>query len=235
MATLETPAPAQGRSASLGMSPVVVISTAFLFFMVCVAVFAEWLAPAHFTTQNLAARLRPPMTVQGDFTYYLGTDQLGRDILSRVIYGARTSLLTAVGAVAIAAAIGVPMGLIAGYFGGWRDAILMRIVDVLLALPGILFAMALIAGAPGVSGAAVSGPAAVQGAAGDAANIAVVQSLYAAFAAGDGATIGAVLSPELVWIEAEAGPTPTSIPTWDRRRCSRACSAASARPSPVSW
>jgi len=62
-----------------------------------------------------------------------------------VIYGARTSLLTAGGAVMIAAVVGVPIGLVAGYFGGWRDAVLMRIVDVLLALPGILFAMALIA------------------------------------------------------------------------------------------
>jgi ABC-type dipeptide/oligopeptide/nickel transport system permease subunit len=62
-----------------------------------------------------------------------------------VIYGGRTSLLTAAGAVTIAACVGVPIGLVAGFFGGWRDAVLMRLVDVLLALPGILFAMALIA------------------------------------------------------------------------------------------
>ena len=65
--------------------------------------------------------------------------------MSRAIYGARTSLLTAAGAVGIAAAIGIPIGLVAGFFGGWRDAVLMRAVDVLLALPGILFAMAMIA------------------------------------------------------------------------------------------
>lgn len=77
--------------------------------------------------------------------HWFGADELGRDILARVIYGARTSLVTAAGAVAIAAVIGVPMGLVAGFFGGWRDAVLMRIVDVMMALPAILFAMALIA------------------------------------------------------------------------------------------
>jgi peptide/nickel transport system permease protein len=77
--------------------------------------------------------------------HWFGVDELGRDILARVVYGARTSLLTAAGAVALAGAVGVPVGLAAGFFGGWRDAVLMRCVDVLLALPGILFAMALIA------------------------------------------------------------------------------------------
>ncbi|GAB4180782.1 MAG: ABC transporter permease [Thalassobaculales bacterium] len=77
--------------------------------------------------------------------YPFGADELGRDILARVIHGARTSLLTAAGAVALAASIGVPMGLIAGFFGGWRDALLMRVVDLMLALPSILLALALIA------------------------------------------------------------------------------------------
>ncbi|HVL71174.1 MAG TPA: ABC transporter permease [Beijerinckiaceae bacterium] len=90
--------------------------------------------------QNLVLMLEGPSAA-----HWFGTDELGRDIMARVIHGARTSLLTAAGAVTLAAAIGVPIGLVAGFFGGWRDALLMRVVDVLLALPAILFAMALIA------------------------------------------------------------------------------------------
>jgi peptide/nickel transport system permease protein len=90
--------------------------------------------------QDILASLEPPSAA-----HWFGADELGRDILARVIFGARTSLLTAAGAVVIAGAIGVPIGLMAGFFGGWRDALLMRFVDVLLALPGILFAMAMIA------------------------------------------------------------------------------------------
>jgi peptide/nickel transport system permease protein len=90
--------------------------------------------------QDIARSLEGPSR-----DYLFGADELGRDIFARVVYGARTSLTTAAGAVAIAALIGVPIGLVAGFFGGWRDAVLMRFVDFLLALPGILFAMALIA------------------------------------------------------------------------------------------
>lgn len=120
--------------------PAALLSIAYLAVIIAVSLSAQWVWPVDPLYQDLGATLEPPGAA-----YWFGTDELGRDILSRVIYGARTSLLTAGGAVAIAAAIGVPMGLIAGYFGGWRDAVLMRIVDVLLALPGILFAMALIA------------------------------------------------------------------------------------------
>jgi ABC-type dipeptide/oligopeptide/nickel transport system permease subunit len=90
--------------------------------------------------QDLVASLEGPGA-----EHWFGTDELGRDLFARAVFGARTSLTTAAGAVAIAGAIGVPVGLVAGFFGGWRDAVLMRLVDVLLALPGILFAMAMIA------------------------------------------------------------------------------------------
>jgi ABC-type dipeptide/oligopeptide/nickel transport system permease subunit len=91
-------------------------------------------------TQNVSNLLQPPSA-----QHWFGTDELGRDILARTVHGARTSLFAAVGAVIIASSVGVPIGLIAGFLGGWRDAVLMRIIDVMLALPTILFAMALIA------------------------------------------------------------------------------------------
>ncbi len=116
------------------------LGAGFLVSTVATAFLAPWLLSIDPLAQDLVATLEPP-----SWAYWFGTDELGRDILARVIYGARTSLLTAAGAVTIAACIGIPIGLIAGFFGGWRDALLMRVVDVLLALPGILFAMAMIA------------------------------------------------------------------------------------------
>lgn len=112
----------------------------FLAVLVLSTSLARWILPFDALTQDFTATLQGPNSV-----HWFGTDELGRDILARVVYGARTSLITAGGAVAIAAFIGVPIGLVAGFFGGWRDTVLMRFVDVLLSLPGILFAMALIA------------------------------------------------------------------------------------------
>lgn len=77
--------------------------------------------------------------------HLLGTDQLGRDIASRMIHGARASLIVAAGVAAVGAGIGVPLGLVAGYLGRWTDAVAMRVVDLLLAVPGILLALVIIA------------------------------------------------------------------------------------------
>jgi ABC-type dipeptide/oligopeptide/nickel transport system permease subunit len=115
------------------------LGVVFMLAMTLTAVLAP-LLPIDPLAQDLLATLEGPSA-----THWFGADELGRDIFARVIFGARTSLLTAVGAVVIAGSIGVPIGLVAGFFGGWRDAVLMRLVDVLLALPGILVAMALIA------------------------------------------------------------------------------------------
>ncbi len=116
------------------------LSIVFLAVITLAATFARWVVAADPLAQDLVNTLDAPSAA-----HWFGTDELGRDIMARVIYGARTSLLTAAGAVTIAGVIGIPIGLVAGFFGGWRDALLMRVVDVLLALPGILFAMALIA------------------------------------------------------------------------------------------
>lgn len=115
------------------------LAAGFLTVITVLAVFADVL-PFDPLSQDIVHSLQGPSA-----KYWFGTDELGRDIMSRVVYGARTSLMTAVGAVFIAGVIGIPIGLVSGFFGGWRDAVLMRGVDVLLALPSILFAMALIA------------------------------------------------------------------------------------------
>lgn len=115
------------------------LSFAYLTVVALTAIFAG-LLPLDPLAQSIADSLKPPSAEA-----WFGTDELGRDILARVVYGARTSLLTAFGAVLIAALIGIPVGLVAGFYGDWRDSLLMRCIDVLLALPNILFAMALIA------------------------------------------------------------------------------------------
>lgn len=91
-------------------------------------------------------QMSPTARLQGpSLAYPLGTDEFGRSILSRVIYGGQTSLLIALSAVGLAMIIGVPLGTIAGYYGGWIDSLIMRLQDVLLAFPAILFAILLIA------------------------------------------------------------------------------------------
>ena len=119
--------------------PAAALGAAYLVAITLAVVSAD-MAGLDPLAQDLVRMLEGPSA-----DYPFGTDELGRDILARVIHGARTSLLTAAGAVALAASIGVPMGLIAGFFGGWRDSLLMRIVDLMLALPGIMLALALIA------------------------------------------------------------------------------------------
>ncbi|MBP6851708.1 MAG: ABC transporter permease [Rhodoferax sp.] len=116
------------------------VSVLYLALLLLASLLVGWALPLDPLAQDYVNMLKGPSAA-----HWFGTDELGRDVLARVVYGARTSLLTAAGAVAIAAVIGVPIGLMAGFFGGWRDAVLMRIVDVLLSLPGILFAMAMIA------------------------------------------------------------------------------------------
>ena len=124
----------------------VYIFGAVLMLIVLAAVFAPLVAPHDPLAQSLRARLNPPFWIEGGSTeYLLGTDRLGRDILSRIIYGARTSLAIGLVALVIGSTLGTTAGLIAGYFGGWLDELLMTVVDIQLAFPFILLAIALVA------------------------------------------------------------------------------------------
>ena len=115
----------------------------FLFLMA--AFFAEYLAPHSPTDQNITNALRAPCFFEGGtFEHLLGTDELGRDILSRMIFGARISLLVGFVAVVLSGFIGTCLGLVSGYFGGRIDSIIMRFVDIQLSMPYILIALALI-------------------------------------------------------------------------------------------
>ncbi|WP_082677221.1 ABC transporter permease [Bacillus sp. FJAT-29937] len=111
-----------------------------VFLVVFVAIFADILAPYDPAKNNLSDMLKPPAWSDGGSpAYLLGTDNLGRDILSRIIFGTRVSLLVGVFSVILAGIIGIVVGLFAGYYGGIVDNVLMRIVDSFIAIPSILF------------------------------------------------------------------------------------------------
>lgn len=117
-----------------------VIGLVILSFMLFLAVFGPNIAPKDPNRQNLILRLKPPMVQDelGNVEFPMGTDALGRDVLSRMIYGARVSLTVGVVAVFIGGFIGIFFGLLAGYFGGVVDDIIMRVADIQLAFPFIL-------------------------------------------------------------------------------------------------
>ncbi|MCS7216163.1 MAG: ABC transporter permease [Candidatus Bipolaricaulota bacterium] len=110
-----------------------------LLFAVC-AIFAPYIAPHDPYAFSLAKKLQPPSRL-----HLLGTDELGRDLLSRIIHGTRVSLLMALISVAIGLAVGVPVGALSGFYGGWFDLLVQRAVDILLAFPGILLAIVVVA------------------------------------------------------------------------------------------
>jgi peptide/nickel transport system permease protein len=122
------------------------VPLAVLVVLCLLAVLAPWIAPYPPLKGSLSDKLLPPAWMSGGkLAHVLGTDLLGRDILSRVIYGARTSLSVAALAVIVAGTIGTFLGLVSGYFGGWIDIAIMRITDVALSLPLILVAIVLVA------------------------------------------------------------------------------------------
>lgn len=134
---------ASGRAAQAGArrpwsAPTVVFGFAALAALAGAALLAPAIAPFDPLAQIAVPLLEPAAP------HWLGTDELGRDILTRILYGLRLSLLTAAATAAAAAVVGVMLGLVSGYVGGWPDALMMRLVDVILSAPGVLLAIVLV-------------------------------------------------------------------------------------------
>ena len=162
-ARLLTDTPRSRREAKLGQlyrgwlqfkrNRLAVLGLAIVIALVLTAVFAPWIATHSPYEQNLAQRLLPP----GTPGHWLGTDEFGRDIFSRIVYGARVTLYIVVLVALIAAPIGLIVGTAAGYLGGWVDAALMRITDVFLAFPSLILALAFVAAlGPGIENAVIA-------------------------------------------------------------------------------
>ena len=114
--------------------------TAIVLVVVLGAIFAPWLLPWDASSQDLAHRLSGP-----SWQHWFGLDELGRDILARVVMGARVSLLVGFVVVGVSSAVGLAVGAVSGYYGGWIDQAIGRVMDVLMAFPGMLLAIALVA------------------------------------------------------------------------------------------
>ena len=136
------------RRNRLAMAGLVIVG-----ILLVVAALAPWIAPHDPFVQNLGNRLKPP----GTSGYWLGTDDFGRDILSRIIYGARITLYIIALVAVTAPVLGLLVGTVAGYFGGWADAVLMRLTDIFLAFPRLILALALVAVlGPGIENAVLA-------------------------------------------------------------------------------
>lgn len=156
-------APASRRQAWCGRSyrgwlhfrrnPLAVAGLVIIMSLLVIAAIGPLFAPHSPYAQDLDMRLMPP----GTEGYLLGTDELGRDILSRLLYGARITLYIVVLVAIIVAPVGLLIGTVAGYFGGWVDTVLMRITDVFLAFPRLILALALVAAlGPGIENAVIA-------------------------------------------------------------------------------
>jgi peptide/nickel transport system permease protein len=127
-------------------SPFGLLGVVILLVVIGAAVAAPYVAPHDPTKQSLLRRFTPPMwAAGGQHAYPLGTDQVGRDILSRIIHGARISLLVGVSAVVVSLVVGVSLGLASGYVGGRLDTVIMTVVDITLSFPQLLLALAFVA------------------------------------------------------------------------------------------
>jgi peptide/nickel transport system permease protein len=145
-----------GRSYRLALglvrNPLTLLGIIIVLALILTAIFADMIAPYSAIGQNLQIRLKPP-----SLTHLMGTDALGRDIFSRVVYGSRITL-TIVGLVAIIAApLGLFIGAISGYFGGWVDRVMMGLTDIFLSMPKLILALAFVAAlGPGINNAIIA-------------------------------------------------------------------------------
>jgi ABC-type dipeptide/oligopeptide/nickel transport system permease subunit len=134
------------RLANLFANPKVFFGGGFILLLVVLAIFAPWIAPKDPLEQDLMLGTLPPAGFPGaEPGYYLGTDDLGRDVLSRLIYGSRVALTVAFVAASLAALVGAMLGLLAGWYRGWVDAVVSRLVDIWMAFPPVLLSILLVA------------------------------------------------------------------------------------------
>lgn len=138
-AAARRPPPGRGVLGRLARDPMGMTGLVLVCLFVAMALFAPWLAPQDPTRIDVARKFQGP-----SLAHWAGTDQLGRDLLSRIIHGARTALSIALGATGIAGACGLILGLVAGYGPRWLDAVLVLVFDALSSLPMVMFAMAVI-------------------------------------------------------------------------------------------
>ncbi len=161
-AWLLTETPGSPRQAAWGQAyrrwlqfranPLAMIGLATVLVLIALSLAAPLVAPQNPDVQDLAHRLAPPSAA-----HWLGTDELGRDLLSRVLYGGRVTLGMVVAIVALVAPLGLAVGTVAGYLGGWADRVLMRLTDIFLAFPRLVLALAFVAALrPGISSAIVA-------------------------------------------------------------------------------
>ena len=143
------PGPVRGRGSTVSRllaNRRVVLGGAVLLFFALAAVFAPLIAPHDPVEQDLLLQYAPPFwSDKAEAGYLFGTDNLGRDILSRLIYGAQIALFVAVTAAAAAGLLGTVLGLLAGYLGGWVDAVISRLVEIWMAFPAVLLSIVLVA------------------------------------------------------------------------------------------
>jgi peptide/nickel transport system permease protein len=134
------------RTAAYHAEGVPMVPVLILLVLAFLAAFADFVAPHNPEVGTLSLRFRPPAWVAGGTSeYLLGTDHIGRDVLSRLIFGARVSMLVGFLAVLFAGFVGTVLGILAGYIGGWVDQVIMRLTDAWLALPALMFAIFLAA------------------------------------------------------------------------------------------